>query len=914
MASTEMKSVSNWCNKMFLENALQRGLSKPNIHVVNFEIEKATASGDNYLSDMFRVSLKTKENGRDNNISLIIKCSPQEENTQKFVSELNMFWREYQALKMVVPKFHNQLETVAPGKYQPFASSCLIHQNIDKISVIVLDDLKTQGFKMANRLLGFDLQHCILVLKILARLHAASASLYEKDPSFTDVFNKKPTVDNKRTRDFFSDLLISLADEIDTWKEDKEYKQYSQRLRNCVPTCGEKMKEALQFSDQGINVFSHGDVWVNNIMFRYNDRDQPKDARFVDFQLSHWCSPAADLLYFLFTSPHPDLWDKHDLLLEEYHNELGKILQMLGLSHLHPSFQELKDEIEKRYFYDLGLFGREFQALKVVLPELHGLLEEVAPGEYQPFAATCLILQEVENRTVIVLDDLKAQGFKMAQRRLGLDLDHCILVIKTLARLHGTSATLYRRNPAFLDRFLVKPGLDSNNERTDKVFAESINSLADEIDTWVDSEEMSQYSERLRKFASCSQNKVKEAIFRKEEEFNVLMHVNMAEMKLDSKIPVPYWLNKDFLEKALRRGEKDEKLIVVACDVKPAVASGDNYMSFLFRVTLKVKDGMESMTRDMSLIVKSSPTMPSLRKMYEVVLPEVHRLLKVLDDKEDHTLAPKCIFSDAEDQSCVLVLEDLKEKQFSMAERRQRLDLNHCIAVLRTLAKFHAATIAVFQNNPSYMKVFRNRVGSDSEELRRLWLDKYFSGALRSLAEEVGSWQDINQTYAGRLRKLADNVAGKLYELTMRDESEFNVLNHGDMFIDFQLSHWTSPALDIIYFLHTSPMEELLNQHDVLLKAYHSALVETMECLGLAEKRPSLEDLKQQMKKRAFYAVFASVGVLPLVLSTNRIVDMNDVFKGDVEEAVVNSKMHANESYRKTMSKFLTIFDEKGFF
>ncbi|PSN36166.1 hypothetical protein C0J52_16997 [Blattella germanica] len=323
-AEKEQKGVSNWCNKMFLENALQQGLNKPNIHVVNFEIEKATASGDNYLSDMFRVSLKTIENGRDNNISLIIKCSPQEENTEKFVSELNMFWREYQALKMVIPKFHNQLEAVAPGRYQPFASTCLIHQNIDKISVIVLDDLKTQGFKMANRLLGFDLQHCILVLKNLARLHAASASLYDKDPSFTDIFNKKPTVDNKRTTDFFSDLLISLADEIDTWEEDKEYKQYSQRLRNCVPTCGKKNKEALQISDQGIN-------------------------------LSHWCSPAADLLYFLFTSPHPDLWDKHDLLLEEYHNELGNILQILGLSHLHPSFQELKDEIEKRYFY--GLFA-----------------------------------------------------------------------------------------------------------------------------------------------------------------------------------------------------------------------------------------------------------------------------------------------------------------------------------------------------------------------------------------------------------------------------------------------------------------------------------------------------------------------------------------------------------------------------
>ena len=51
------------------------------------------------------------------------------------------------------------------------------------------------------------------------------------------------------------------------------------------------------------------------------------------------------------------------------------------------------------------------------------------------------------------MDDLCAQGFTMAGRKNGLDLPHCLLVMRTLARLHAASVILREQNPASMSLF-----------------------------------------------------------------------------------------------------------------------------------------------------------------------------------------------------------------------------------------------------------------------------------------------------------------------------------------------------------------------------------------------------------------------------------------------------------------------------
>lgn len=47
-----------------------------------------------------------------------------------------------------------------------------------------------------------------------------------------------------------------------------------------------------------------------------------------------------------------------------------------------------------------------------------------------------------ENPTLLVMEDLATLGYRMACRHAGLDLDHCKLAIRGLARFHASSVAV----------------------------------------------------------------------------------------------------------------------------------------------------------------------------------------------------------------------------------------------------------------------------------------------------------------------------------------------------------------------------------------------------------------------------------------------------------------------------------------
>merc|ERR1719309_1366226 len=79
--------------------------------------------------------------------------------------------------------------------------------------------------------------------------------------------------------------------------------EYSERIRKFFRvTARSQLDRFLGAVSTAIDTCCHGDFWSNNIMFKYNQSDEPVDLVLVDFQLISVCHPAYDILYLLHLS------------------------------------------------------------------------------------------------------------------------------------------------------------------------------------------------------------------------------------------------------------------------------------------------------------------------------------------------------------------------------------------------------------------------------------------------------------------------------------------------------------------------------------------------------------------------------------------------------------------------------------
>lgn len=124
-------------------------------------------------------------------------------------------------------------------------------------------------------------------------------------------------------------------------------------------------------------------------------------------------------------------------------------------------------------------------------------------------------------------------------------------------------------------------------------------------------------------------------------------------------------------------------------------------------------------------------------------------------------------------------------------------------------------------------------------------------------------------------------------------------------FVDYQLGYWTSPAIDLQYFFHTSLSPDLLDKQHILVEQYYKSLTETLSALGYRGLQPTLEQLQGQLQRRGLYGVLTSCAVLPVILvDRTNVPDAEKLFRNEED-------VHLSEGYKEIMKKFLPIFEEK---
>ena len=180
-----------------------------------------------------------------------------------------VFIQEVKTLENVHPQISSILRNNI-ANYQPFAAKCIYLHKESPHEAIVMEDLNREGFRLANINLGLDIKHCLLVVRTIAQYHAASLVLVQKTPNCF-----QPFYDNLISIEFERILCIVMKDNLKDcagllmkWPG---FEGYSETIHCLCEGLGEKVLEANRRDEGGYNVLNHGDLWIKNIMFRYND-------------------------------------------------------------------------------------------------------------------------------------------------------------------------------------------------------------------------------------------------------------------------------------------------------------------------------------------------------------------------------------------------------------------------------------------------------------------------------------------------------------------------------------------------------------------------------------------------------------------------------------------------------------------
>ncbi|XP_013170088.1 PREDICTED: uncharacterized protein LOC106119592 [Papilio xuthus] len=367
--------------------------------VIACDRQPASAGLAGFLGDHSRVTLHVKSDGLVKKIRLFVKTMPASNAPKaQFIDTNCYFKREAVALRLA----EEMRGAEGPTPWTVRAYLC-------NERMVVMPDMAAQGYRTLHYCETLSLPHALLAAAALARFHAAFANytaartardqspynfLQEygnimTEPTFCDSRPVLKAIAFKAPEDVCAELdscprragATSLnckhslfhsihsrnsrtqAHTCRTNTFSNKFKQYPPNLEQRLAQRYLEACNTLAEHEGTLNVMLHKDMWVNNIMYKY-EGDMPTNALLIDFQCLRYGPPAFDLMVFLYLTTEREFRERHEgEIIRHYFTVFSENLDektKLGLKVLKYDMEELVRWCEKSrmfgMFMALGIF------------------------------------------------------------------------------------------------------------------------------------------------------------------------------------------------------------------------------------------------------------------------------------------------------------------------------------------------------------------------------------------------------------------------------------------------------------------------------------------------------------------------------------------------------------------------------
>lgn len=265
----------------YFESILRKFIGDDCLKVHSVVVKPFGGVGDAFASTMYRVKVcaTQTENGKIRRGSYIVKMLPtlQLARDKLGAGDYNVHEKEMDIFQNIFPRFSRFLKPIGEEK-NVFPKAIAV----DKVKeTLILEDLADKKFIMADRKVGLDENHLKLALQKLAAFHAASMIFMEQKPKLfakydVGMFSEKTSA----FHDFFLSNMDALTEEVSSWEG---FESYSKKLKRLKKSLLSNAARVFDNKEGGMKVLIHGDLWVNNLMFQYDQQGKPTDAILVRF-------------------------------------------------------------------------------------------------------------------------------------------------------------------------------------------------------------------------------------------------------------------------------------------------------------------------------------------------------------------------------------------------------------------------------------------------------------------------------------------------------------------------------------------------------------------------------------------------------------------------------------------------------
>ncbi|KAI8423836.1 hypothetical protein MSG28_012846 [Choristoneura fumiferana] len=289
---------------------------------------------------------------------------------------------------------------------------------------------------------------------------------------------------------------------------------------------------------------------------------------------------------------------------------------------------------------------------------------------------------------------------------------------------------------------------------------------------------------------------------------------------------------------------------------------GDSYLSEVIRIKVFGKNKAGD-TKHVQVVLKSIPRSVSRRLtfrshdffkneiiFYETVLPALLKFQSSKNIPDPFLNYAKVFLLYCDGSNDIVCLEDASLESFGSAVRQEGINLEHCKLTFKVLAKFHALSFAMKDQEPEEFERISNAITEQYYDERiwdwyeRIW-KRFCSIAIDAVEKEYP-----NSIYLEKVKQFAvpDTYKACIKAVQTR---KTGVISHGDCWtnnflykyedgkptdakmIDFQLTRCATPVLDLVFSVYACTTQDMrLKYYDELLTYYYDVLSGQIKAYG----------------------------------------------------------------------------------